>query len=166
MKLKVLILILLKIYLNICLININYRMFRTASKILILKNVLTQTKALAYKYPYENLILINSNPNINYGLFPHLKSLYLFNHFQTTIPEIFLTHPELKLYLSRETVDLSPNLHYLFRLPQVKTWDKEKSDYIKSFFTAGKFKSISELSNLSLNKSVQDKINYYNNWIK
>lgn len=140
-------------------------MFRTANKILILKNVLPQTKALGYKYSFENLILINSNSNINYQNFPYLKSLYIFNSFETNLPEIFSSHPDLKLYLGRETVNISPNLHNLFRLPLVRTWDAEKSDYIKSFFVAGKFKSISELPTQSLNKSVQDKINYYNQWI-
>jgi len=48
-------------------------MFRTASKNLVLKNVLFQAKALEYKYSFENLILINSNPNINYGNFRYLK---------------------------------------------------------------------------------------------
>lgn len=140
-------------------------MFRTTSKILVLKNVLPQTKALGYKYPFENLILLNSNPNINYGVFPNLKSLYVFNQFETNLPDIFPTYPELKLYLGRETVDNSPNLHCLFRLPQVKTWDAEKSNYIKSFFITGRFDPISELPEWSSNKSVQDQINYYNQWI-
>jgi len=137
-------------------------MFRTASNILIIKNVLSQTKELGYKYSFDNLILINSNTNINYGNFPYLKSLYVFNQFESNLYNILLSNPQLKIYLSRETVDLSPNLHYMFRLPQVKTWDAEKSDYIKSFFCLGKFKPIAELPNRSLNKTVQDKINYYN----
>ncbi len=140
-------------------------MFRTASKNLVLKNVLPQTKALGYKYSFENLILINSNPNINYGNFPYLKSLYVFNSFESNLSQVLSCHPQLKIYISRETIDLSPNLQYMFRLPHVRTWDKEKSDYIKSFFVLGKFKPIAELPTLSLNKTVQDQINYYNQWI-
>jgi len=134
-------------------------MFRISKNFLILKNL--NGGKFIYKYPFENLVFINSKPKFNKSNFPNLKKIFLFNEndlYNLTLKPNLENLPNIKIILDTNKTSLK-------KLPNVKYFDTDKSNYYKQFFLYGPFESVIHLNKFSTNKRVQDEIDYYSQWL-
>jgi hypothetical protein len=133
-------------------------MFKIHKSLLVLKNI--QSGKLIYKYPFDNLVLINSQLEFSSLNFPYLKTLFLFENSKNST----LNNPSLKIFIGSNSLSNNPNPK--FNSPNVKFFSLEESEHLKQIFSFGCFDPVKNLSKYSTNKSVQDQIDYYNQWLK
>lgn len=130
-------------------------MFRTSKTCLILKNVIGGN--FTYKYPFENLIFINSNPQFGKSNFPELKTLLLFN----SNDQLNLTlNPSLKMLLNTKII-LGDLTNTNLVIPNIRFFTPDNSEKYKQIFLSGCFNPMKDLPKYSTNKTIQDQINYY-----
>ena len=135
-------------------------MFRISNTCLILKNV--SNGKFIYKYPFENLIFINSNPQFTRKNFPELKTIFLFNQDESYNIKL---KPSLETLMPARILLDGLSHPNLITLSNVQFVDPAQAEEYKKIFLYGCFSPVKDLSRYSTNKLVQDQIDYYSEWL-